>query len=126
MTLKTSLGHARGLGSARRGVAHFWAQRVTAVALIPLALWLVASLVGLTGADYETAHAFFAAPLGAVIALLVIGAGAYHMRLGVQVVIEDYVHSEGTKLALLMMNTFFCAMVGLAGAFAVLKLVFSA
>jgi succinate dehydrogenase / fumarate reductase membrane anchor subunit len=122
MTLKTSLGHARGLGSARGGVVHFWAQRVTAVALVPLALWFVVSLIGLTGADYETARAFFAAPLSALIVLLVIGAGTFHMKLGLQVVIEDYVHSEGTKFALRMLNTFFCIMVGLTGAFAALKL----
>lgn len=125
MAMKTSLGHARGLGSAHAGVGHFWAQRVTAVALVPLVTWLVVSLVRLTGADYETARAFFAAPMAAVITLLVIGAGSYHLKLGMQVIVEDYAQSEGMKLALLMLNNFFCIVVGLAGAFAVLKLAFS-
>ena len=125
MALKSSLGHAKGLGSAHSGAAHFWAQRVTAVALVPLMIWLVASLVRLTGADYETASAFFAAPMGAVVALLVIGAGTFHLKLGVQVIVEDYVHSEGTKLALLMLSNFFCVLIGVAGSFAVLKLAFS-
>lgn len=125
MTVKTSLGHARGLGSARSGVAHFWAQRVTAVALVPLVTWLVVSLVSLTGADYATARDFFSAPLVSVLMLFVIVGGLYHLKLGLQVVIEDYVHSESTKLALLMLNNFFCIAMGLVGAFAMLKLAFS-
>lgn len=122
MTPRTELGRARGLGSAHGGLAHFWAQRVTAAALVPLVLWFVVSLVSLTGADHETARAFFAAPLGAVITLLLLGAGAYHMKLGLEVVIEDYVHNEGVKLALLVLNYLFCALVGLSGAYAALKL----
>jgi succinate dehydrogenase / fumarate reductase membrane anchor subunit len=125
MSLKTSLGRARGLGSAHSGVAHFWAQRVTAVALVPLAVWLVASIIRLTGADYETARAFFAAPMSAVVTLLVLGAGTYHLKLGMQVIVEDYVHDEGIRLVLLMLSSFLCVLLAVVGAFAVLKVAFS-
>lgn len=124
MSTRTPLSRARGLGSARSGVHHFWMQRVTAVALIPLAIWLVASLAGHAGADYDTARSFFAQPLAGGLLLLLIVTSAYHMHLGMQVIIEDYIHKEGTKLGLLMLNGFFSVSVAIIGALAVIKLSF--
>ena len=124
MTARTPLSRAKGLGSARSGSHHFWMQRVTAVALVPLVIWLIASLAYHVGADYETARAFFAQPVAAGLLLLLIVAGAYHMQLGMQVMIEDYIHKEGTKLVLLMLNSYFAVAVALIGALAVIRLSF--
>ena len=124
MSTRTPLSRARGLGSARSGVHHFWMQRVTAVALVPLVVWLIASLAYHAGADYESARAFFAQPVAGALLLLLIGASAYHMKLGMQVIVEDYIHKEGTKLTLLMLNSFFCVAVALLGGLAIIKLSF--
>jgi succinate dehydrogenase / fumarate reductase membrane anchor subunit len=124
MNTRTPLSRAKGLGSSRSGVHHFWMQRVTAVALVPLVIWLIASLAYHTGSDYETARAFFAQPIASGLLVLLLGAGAYHMQLGMQVIIEDYIHKEGTKLVLLMLNSFFAVAVALIGALAVIKLSF--
>jgi succinate dehydrogenase / fumarate reductase membrane anchor subunit len=122
MSTRTPLSRAKGLGSARSGVHHFWMQRVTAVALVPLVIWLIGSLAYHAGADYETSRAFFAQPVAGGLMVLLIAAAAYHMQLGMQTVIEDYIHKEGTKLVLLMLNSFFAVGVGLIGALAVIKL----
>lgn len=126
MTMRTPLKNVRRLGSAREGAQHFWQQRLTAVAnliLIPLLVVLVVSLVG---ADHATVRRTLANPLVAVGFLLLILSGVIHMRLGMQVIIEDYVHGDGAKIVLLMLNTFFCVAVGLAAALAILKLSFGA
>ncbi len=125
MSLRTPLGEVRGLGSAKEGTQHFWQQRLTAVALVPLVIWFLINVIGLIGADYATASAALGSPMVAIPTLLLIGAGFYHMKLGLQVVIEDYVSNEGSKIALLMLNTFFAAAVGLACVYAVLKLSFA-
>jgi len=122
MTMKTPLGQVRGLGSARSGVHHFWAQRVTAVALIPLGLWFLALVVALTGADHATAAAALAHPANAVLMAVFIATSLYHSSLGVQVIIEDYIHKEGTKLMLVLTNQFAHLLAGAAAVFAVLKL----
>ena len=124
MSTRTPLSRARGLGSARSGVHHFWMQRVTAVALVPLVIWLIASLAYHTGSDYETARSFFAQPIASGLLVLLIAATAYHMQLGMQVIIEDYIHKEGTKLVLLMLNSFFAVAIALISALAVMKLSF--
>lgn len=124
MSMKTPLGRVRGLGSAKAGTEHFWVQRVTAIALVPLVLWFIAKVIVLTGADYETARAAVADPLFAVPLLLLIGTGFYHLKLGLQVVIEDYVSSDALKIAALLLNSFFCAGVGILCAFAVLQISF--
>jgi succinate dehydrogenase / fumarate reductase membrane anchor subunit len=124
MSLRSPLGRVRGLGSAKSGTEHFWAQRVTAVALIPLTLWFVYSVTTLTGADYAAAAAWLRAPWNAVLMLLLIVATFHHMQLGLQVVIEDYVHGEGTKIASLMLMKGASLLLAVAAAFAVLKVAF--
>ena len=124
MSMQTPLSRVRGLGSAKNGTHHFWVQRVTAVALIPLTIWFVALLAANTGADYETAVTLLGSPHVAILMLLFIVTGLYHLKLGLQVVIEDYVSAEGSKIILLMLNNFFAVAVGFASVFAILKLSF--
>lgn len=124
MDMRTPLKRVRALGSAKEGADHFWTQRVTAVANLLLTLFLVWLIVSLVGADYATVKARLAHPLNAIgIGLLAIS-GAIHMRIGMQVIIEDYVHGELGKLVLLMLNTFFAILIGAACLFAVAKLSF--
>lgn len=104
----------RGLGSARDGTGHFWVQRVTAVALIPLVVVFALCVISITGADYQQARAFLGNPLVAGIGALLMLAGFWHLKLGLQVVIEDYVHSDWLKLPALLLNTFGCIALGLA------------
>ena len=124
MSMRTPLGRVRGHGSARSGTAHFWWQRVTSVALIPLTIGVIAIIFSLLGRNHAAVIQILASPLVGIIMLLFIGTSAYHMKLGMQVIIEDYVHDEVPKLVTLMANTFFCCVVGLAGVFAILKLSF--
>lgn len=124
MSLRTALGRVRGLGSAKDGTHSWWMQRVTAIALIPLTVWIVASFVCMAGADYDVVRAWVASPLVALLFSLFIGTGLYHLKLGLQVVIEDYVHGEGLRLASLMLNNFACVLVAAASIFAVLKIAF--
>ncbi len=102
MSLRSPLGRVRGLGSAKEGVNHWWAQRLTALALIPLAVWFVISLLVLTGADHAAVRAWAASPVVAGLLILLLIATFYHAYLGLQVVVEDYVHGEGLKLLLLL------------------------
>ena len=124
MSMRSPLGRVRGLGSAREGVGHWWAQRMTALALVPLALWFVAALVGLTGADHAAARAWIASPVPAALLVLLVVASFYHGALGLQVVIEDYVHHEGAKLAALIAVGGLSLLLGLAGVLAVLTVLF--
>jgi succinate dehydrogenase / fumarate reductase, membrane anchor subunit len=122
--LRTPLARVRGLGSARSGTEHFWRQRLTAVANIPLTIAFVLIVVSLLGRNHAAAQQILGSPLVAIVMLLFIGSVTYHMRIGMQVVIEDYVHVEIVKLSLLMANTFFTIAVGLAAAYAIFKLSF--
>lgn len=122
--MRTPLGKVRGLGSAHEGTDHFWRQRLTAVANVPLFLFFVGFLISLHGADYATVRQSLANPFVTLMFALMIFSGLYHMRLGMQVIIEDYVHGEGLKLALIMLNTFFAIAVGAACAYALVKLAF--
>ena len=122
MSLRSPLGRARGLGSAKDGTHHFWVQRVSAVALVPLSLWFVFSLACLPGAGYEQVKWWVGYPAVAVTLVLFIAAALYHSMLGVQVVIEDYVGGEGMKLTALLLSKFFHAAVAVAAIFAVLKI----
>jgi len=120
--LRAPLKTARRLGSAKEGTDHFWKQRLTAVANVVLTVFLVGLLVSIAGAEYAVVRRTLASPFVALMLLLLALSGPYHMRLGMQVIIEDYVHGEGTKIVLLMLNTFFAILVGAASALAVLKL----
>ncbi|MEH6403272.1 MAG: succinate dehydrogenase, hydrophobic membrane anchor protein [Sneathiella sp.] len=124
MSMRTPLKNVRHLGSAKEGTTHWWHQKVTAVAMVPLFVIALAYVISLVGADYERVRYILSLPFTSLILLLLIGAVFYHMKLGLQVVVEDYIHAESTKVVLLMLNSFFCAIVGLAAALAVLKLAF--
>lgn len=123
-SMRTPLSRVRGLGSAKSGTGHFWLQRVTAVANVVLALTFLGVVIGLVGKPYPAALAILSHPLVAILMLLFVVSGTVHMRIGMQVVIEDYVHGEGAKIAAVMANTFFAIAVGAACVFAVLKLSF--
>jgi len=110
------------MGSARSGTSHFWHQRLTAVALVPLSVWFVASALAYVGAERGAVAAFFAEPAEAILMFLFIVAAVYHMSLGLQVIIEDYIHQEGMKIVLLVLNRFACWGIGAAAGFALLKL----
>jgi len=124
MSLRSPLGRVRGLGSAKSGTEHFWAQRVTAVALIPLTLWFVYSILALGDGDHAVASAWMQSPLNAVLLLLLIVATFHHMQLGLQVVIEDYIHVEYMKIVMLVIVKGASLLLGVAAAFAVLKVSF--
>ena len=120
----TPLARVRGLGAARSGTGHFWRQRLTAVANVPLTIAFVLIVVALLGRNHAAVLQILGSPLVAVVMLLFIISICTHMRIGMQVIIEDYVHDEGSKLLLVMANTFFVVAVGLASAFAILMLSF--
>lgn len=126
MSLKTPLNRVRGLGSARSGTEHWWLQRVTAVANIPLVGFFIILVVSLTGADHAAVAETLRNPFIAIILSALVISVCWHMRLGMQVVVEDYVHGEGTKIALVLANNFFTAAIALASVFAILKLSFGA
>jgi succinate dehydrogenase / fumarate reductase membrane anchor subunit len=121
---RTPLARVRGLGSAKTGTADFWHQRLTAVANVPLTIAFVLIVVALLGRNHAAAQQILGSPLVAIVMLLFIGSITYHMRIGMQVIIEDYVHDEIAKLALIMFNTFFAVAVALASAYAIFKLSF--
>jgi succinate dehydrogenase / fumarate reductase, membrane anchor subunit len=126
MSLRTPLKSVRHLGSAKEGANHFIMQRLTGVANVVLGLFLVWLVASLAGADYATVRAQLRNPFVALGLLLLMVSGVMHMRLGMQVIIEDYVHSEGPKLVVLALNTFFAILIGAASVFAILKLSFGA
>ncbi len=125
MNMRTPLKNARYLGSAKEGADHFWMQRVTAVANLFLALYLVWLVASLVGADYATVRAALGNPIHALALLLLVVSGTIHMRLGMQVIIEDYVRAEGSKVVLLLLNNFFAILVAVASVWAILKLSFA-
>jgi succinate dehydrogenase / fumarate reductase, membrane anchor subunit len=122
--MRTPLGRVRGFGSARSGTEHFWHERLTAVALVPLSAAVILIVVSLLGRNHAAVVQILGSPIVAIFMLLFVLTTAYHMKLGMQAVIEDYVHDEVTKYTLLIGNSFFCVVVALAATFAILKLSF--
>ena len=122
--IRTPLARVRGLGTARSGTDHFWRQRLTAVANVPLTIAVVVIIILLLGRNQAAVAQILGSPLVAVIMLLFIASTTAHMRIGMQVIIEDYVHDETAKLVLIMANTFFAIAVALAAAYGILKLSF--
>lgn len=119
--LSTPLGRARGLGSAKSGFGHWWTERVTAVALVPLTAWLAAALIAGRGSDHAQVVAWLGSPLAAVLMILLLVTAFWHAALGLQVVIEDYVHSAA-KIWALLAARFACAALAVAGVVAVLRI----
>lgn len=123
---RTALGRARGLGSAKTGVGHFIGQRVSAVALLFLALWGVWSVVTVASGGFDGAKAWLGSPVNAALISLLALAGFYHVRLGMGVIIEDYIHKPATKAALLILNIFVCVGAGALAVICILKVAFGA
>jgi succinate dehydrogenase / fumarate reductase, membrane anchor subunit len=122
--MKTPLGRVRGLGAARSGTAHFWHQRLTAVAAVPLTIAFIVIVIALLGRNHAAAVQILGSPLVAIVMLLFILTTVYHMCIGMQEIIVDYVHDDLMKFLALMANTCFGVVVGLAAAYAILKLSF--
>jgi len=120
--MRSPLGRAIGLGSAKEGVEHWWLQRITAVALVPLSLWFVIAIIRLVGADSDGVRDWVGNPLPAIMLVLLLIATFYHAALGLQVVIEDYIHAELTKLGLVVVVRLGCFALAVAGMFAVLSM----
>lgn len=119
MALQSPLGRALGLGSAKSGHHHWWAQRLTAVAMAPLGLWFIASMLGLDSTDYWSVAAWASDPVHAVMLMLLLLTLLYHSSLGVQVVIEDYVHNGAAKVGTLVLSKFVHIALAVAGIYSV-------
>ena len=124
MDMRTPLSRVRGLGSAKEGTDHFWIQRLTAISNIPLTLFFIILVARLAGRPYGEVIATLSSPLVAILLILAILSVTWHMRLGVQIVIEDYFHGEGGKMALLIGNIFYSLAVAAISVFAILKIAF--
>ena len=124
MSLRSPLGRVLGLGSARGGSSHWYTQRVTAVALVLLTLWLVVSLASLAGASYQQVTGWLRWPLNSALALLLVVVGAWHAVLGLQVVVEDYVADKGTRVVVLTAIKFGFVVAAVVGVLAVLRVAF--
>ena len=122
---RTALGRVRGLGSAKEGVSHWWAQRVTALLLIPLILWFVIALLAHIGADRAAVILWLGQPFTYGLMLVLLGAAFWHAALGLQVVIEDYVHGEAAKLVLILLSKGACLGLFVAGFVSLSKIAFS-
>jgi succinate dehydrogenase / fumarate reductase membrane anchor subunit len=124
MTLRSPLAQALGFGAAKEGVSHWWWQRLTAVALVPLALWFIWSLIAAESLNFATVHAWLAEPAHALGMILLVSVLALHSQLGIQVVIEDYVHDPALKVLALVTSSFAHVLIGAAGTLGVLLVAF--
>jgi succinate dehydrogenase / fumarate reductase membrane anchor subunit len=122
MSIRTPFSRVQGLGAAHSGTEHFWRERASSVALIPLTGWFVYAAIHMIGQPYEDAFTFLHQPVNAIAMLLFVIASVVHMTLGIQVVIEDYVHTEGSKLLLFLANKAFGWIIGVASVFAILRI----
>ncbi len=123
-SLRSPLGRVVGLGSAKGGVHHWWVQRLTAIALVPLTLWFTVSILSLPSLDHATLVAWMAQSWTALLLILLVLVAAYHSQLGLRVVVEDYIHDSGMKTLILVTLTFLHGLIAAAGVFAVLKVSF--
>jgi succinate dehydrogenase / fumarate reductase membrane anchor subunit len=124
-SLKSPLARVKSLGSARSGTMHAWRLRLTAFALLPLTFAFVVIVVSLVGRDYDSARALLGSPVVAILFILFVGAGIWHMTLGMQAIIEDYVHVEHKKLMSLIANICFSTLIGVSIIYALLRLSFT-
>jgi succinate dehydrogenase / fumarate reductase membrane anchor subunit len=124
MSLRSPLGRVLGLGSAKEGVQHWWVQRLTSVALVPLSIWFAVSLLTLPSLDHATLHAWMSQSSTALLLIVFVVVAAWHSKLGVQVVVEDYVHGAGARTLTLVSLTFVHVLIAAAGVFSVLKVAF--
>lgn len=122
--MQTPLKRVEGLGSAKSGTGHFWMQRLTAIALAPLGIWFVYSIVTLIGTDHAMLAEWMRHPLNATLLALTAATVFYHSKLGVQVVFEDYIHTEWLKFAALILNNFIHVLLGVAAVISVLRVAF--
>ncbi|WP_424811582.1 succinate dehydrogenase, hydrophobic membrane anchor protein [Roseococcus sp. YIM B11640] len=123
--LRTPLGRVRGLGSAKSGTHHWWMQRVTSIALLPLTIWFVLSMIGLAGASYLETLIWIATPVNAVLLVALLLLTFHHMANGIQVVVEDYVRNEMQRIIVMLIVKGACALLALAGVFSVLRIAFA-
>jgi len=122
MSWRSPLGRVRGLGSAKQGVHHWWHQRLTSIALVPLGCWFVVSMMSLPSFDHATLVAWMSGSWTALLLLLFVLTATWHSQLGIQVILEDYVHDEGLKALALTLSSFVHILVGAAGALAILRI----
>jgi succinate dehydrogenase / fumarate reductase membrane anchor subunit len=125
-SLRSPLGRVAGLGSARDGVHHWWMQRLTSIALVPLSIWFAVSLFSIPAMDRVTVSAWMAQSWTAMLLILLVLVATWHSQLGLRVIVEDYVHSSGTKTLTLVTLGFAHVLIAAAGVFAVLKVAFGA
>jgi len=122
MNLRTPLQQVKGLGSAKEGAGHWWWQRLTAIILLPIGLWFVFSFLRLIGGDHQTVIAWLSSPWKAALVVLFLAAMFYHAKLGMQIVIEDYIHVEWLKMTCLIAMQFILLLFGVTAVLAVLRL----
>jgi len=126
VSYRTSLGRAKGLGAAKHGVGNWMSERITSVALVPLSLWAVFSVLTLTRTGYDDAVLWLHSPINAVLAALLMLISFQHMHAGLRVVVEDYIHKPGTKATLLVLNLFVCVLFAALALFSILKVALTA
>ena len=126
VSYRTPLGQARGLGSAKHGASHWVAEKVSAIALVPLVIWMVYAVLQLAAGDYGFAVHWIQSPLNATLVVLTLAISFWHMHAGLRVVVEDYIHKTLTKSALLLLNLFVCGLAGALAIFSILKVALGA
>jgi succinate dehydrogenase / fumarate reductase membrane anchor subunit len=126
MSLRSPLGRVLGLGAAKQGVQHWWMQRLTSVALVPLSIWFVVSLLALPSLEHATVVEWMSQSSSALLLIVFVLTATWHSQLGMRVVVEDYVHGVGSKTLLLVIVSFAHVLIAAAGVFAILKVAFGA